>query len=54
VDLHALSIGERRQYPIMTKLADRNGRRPIYIACVTIFALGSLLAIFSQNFPDVS
>jgi len=37
--------------PIMTKLADRNGRRPIYIACVTIFALGSLLAIFSQNFP---
>ena len=37
--------------PIMTKLADRNGRRPVYIACVSIFALGSLLAIFSQNFP---
>ena len=37
--------------PIMTKLADRNGRRPIYIACVSIFAIGSLLAIFSQNFP---
>jgi EmrB/QacA subfamily drug resistance transporter len=37
--------------PIMTKLADRNGRRPIYIACVTIFAVGSVLAIVSQNFP---
>src|SRR6202453_2620922 len=37
--------------PIMTKLADRNGRRPVYIACVSIFAAGSLLAIFSQNFP---
>jgi EmrB/QacA subfamily drug resistance transporter len=37
--------------PIMTKLADRNGRRPIYIACVAIFAVGSLLAIVSQNFP---
>jgi EmrB/QacA subfamily drug resistance transporter len=37
--------------PIMTKLADRNGRRPVYIACVSIFAVGSLLAIFSQNFP---
>ena len=37
--------------PIMTKLADRNGRRPIYIACVSIFAVGSLLAIFAQNWP---
>jgi EmrB/QacA subfamily drug resistance transporter len=37
--------------PIMTKLADRNGRRPIYIACVAIFAVGSLIAIFSQNWP---
>jgi EmrB/QacA subfamily drug resistance transporter len=37
--------------PIMTKLADRNGRRPIYIACVAIFAVGSALAIASQNFP---
>jgi EmrB/QacA subfamily drug resistance transporter len=37
--------------PIMTKLADRNGRRPIYIACVTIFALGSVVAIAAQNFP---
>jgi MFS family permease len=36
--------------PVMTKLADRNGRRPIYIACVSIFAAGSVLAIFSPNF----
>jgi len=37
--------------PIMTKLADRNGRRPIYIACVTIFAIGSALAIAAPSWP---
>jgi EmrB/QacA subfamily drug resistance transporter len=37
--------------PIMTKLADRNGRRPVYIACVAIFAAGSVLAIASQSWP---
>ncbi len=37
--------------PIMTKLSDRNGRRPVYIACVTIFALGSVLAIAAPSFP---
>jgi EmrB/QacA subfamily drug resistance transporter len=37
--------------PIMTKLADRNGRRPVYIACVAIFGVGSVLAIASQNWP---
>ena len=37
--------------PVMSKLADRNGRRPIYIACMTIFALGSVIAIVSPNFP---
>ncbi|GAC1415144.1 MAG: MFS transporter [Candidatus Velthaea sp.] len=36
--------------PIMTKLADRNGRRPIYIACVAIFAIGSILAISARSF----
>lgn len=36
--------------PVMTKLADRNGRRPVYIACVAIFAIGSILAISAQNF----
>jgi EmrB/QacA subfamily drug resistance transporter len=37
--------------PIMTKLADRNGRRPVYIACVAIFAVGSVIAIAAQNWP---
>ncbi len=36
--------------PVMTKLADRNGRRPVYIACVAIFALGSIGAISARNF----
>src|SRR5476651_1927716 len=36
--------------PIMTKLADRNGRRPVYIACVSIFAVGSVMAIAAPNF----
>jgi EmrB/QacA subfamily drug resistance transporter len=37
--------------PIMTKLADRNGRRPIYITCVAIFAAGSALAIAAPSWP---
>ena len=37
--------------PIMTKLADRNGRRPVYIACVAIFAAGSVLAIAAPTWP---
>jgi len=37
--------------PIMTKLADRNGRRPIYIACVAIFGAGSVLAIAAPTWP---
>ena len=36
--------------PIMTQLADRHGRRSIYIACVFVFALGSAIAIFAPNF----
>ena len=36
--------------PVMTKLADRNGRRPVYIACVAIFAIGSVLAIGARSF----
>jgi MFS family permease len=36
--------------PVMTKLADRNGRRPVYIACVAIFAAGSILAISARTF----
>ncbi len=36
--------------PIMTKLSDTIGRRPIYTLCVSIFAAGSVLAIVSPNF----
>jgi EmrB/QacA subfamily drug resistance transporter len=36
--------------PVMSKLADRNGRRSIYIACVAIFAVGSVLAIAAPTF----
>jgi MFS family permease len=37
--------------PVMSKLADQHGRRPIYILCVSIFAAGSVLAIAAQSFP---
>ncbi len=36
--------------PIMSKLADTIGRRAIYILCVSIFAVGSVLAILSPTF----
>ena len=35
---------------VMSTLADRYGRRPIYVACVSIFALGSVLAVMAPNF----
>jgi EmrB/QacA subfamily drug resistance transporter len=35
---------------IMSTLADRYGRRPIYIACVSLFALGSLIAVLSPSY----
>ena len=37
--------------PVMSKLADQYGRRPIYILCVSVFAAGSVLAIAAQSFP---
>jgi len=36
--------------PIMTQLADRFGRRTIYVLCVSIFAAGSVLAIAAPTF----
>ena len=36
--------------PITAQLADRVGRRPIYIACVAIFAAGSALAITAPTY----
>ena len=36
--------------PIMSQLADRFGRRPVYVLCVGIFAAGSVLAIAAPSF----
>jgi MFS family permease len=35
---------------VMSTLADRYGRRPVYIACVAIFAGGSALAVLAQDY----
>jgi len=35
---------------VMSVLADRIGRRPVYIACVSVFAAGSILAIGATTF----
>jgi len=36
--------------PLMAKLSDRHGRRPIYIADVGLFAVGSAMVVFSPSF----
>lgn len=38
--------------PIMGKLADRLGRKPIYILSITLFGVGSLFCGLSQNFDS--
>lgn len=35
---------------VMSTLADRYGRRPVYIACVVIFVAGSALAVIAQDY----
>jgi EmrB/QacA subfamily drug resistance transporter len=35
---------------IMGTLADRYGRRPVYLACVGFFAIGSLLAVIAPDY----
>lgn len=36
---------------IASTLADRYGRRPIYLWCVSLFAIGSALAVSAHNYP---
>ena len=36
---------------IAATLADRYGRRAIYLSCISLFALGSLLAILAPSYP---
>ncbi|MFZ0531322.1 MAG: MFS transporter [Propionicimonas sp.] len=38
--------------PVMGKLADRYGRKPIYLVSITLFGVGSLLCGLSQNFDS--
>lgn len=35
---------------IASTLADRYGRRPVYLACIGLFALGSIIAILAPNY----
>ena len=35
---------------IASTLADRYGRRPVYLACIVLFAVGSILAIVAPNY----
>lgn len=35
---------------VMSTLADRHGRRPVYMACVAIFLAGSALAVVAQDY----
>lgn len=39
--------------PVMAKLSDRWGRRPVYVADVLLFVLGSLLVALAPTFPLV-
>jgi MFS family permease len=36
---------------LASTLADQYGRRPIYLACLTLFAVGSILAIAAPSYP---
>jgi MFS family permease len=35
---------------VASTLADRYGRRPVYLACISLFAIGSIVAIFAPNY----
>ncbi len=36
---------------LASTLADRYGRRPVYLACIGLFAAGSIVAIVAPNYP---
>ena len=36
---------------LASTLADQYGRRPVYLACLTLFAAGSVLAILAPSYP---
>lgn len=36
---------------IASTLADRYGRRTVYMSCVALFAIGSAVAVFAQDYP---
>jgi EmrB/QacA subfamily drug resistance transporter len=36
---------------IASSMADRFGRRPIYLICISLFAAGSIVAILAPNYP---
>jgi MFS family permease len=43
-------LGSMPSTALMASLGDRHGRRPVYLSCVTLFALGSLLIAGSTRF----
>jgi len=39
--------------PLLASLSDRLGRRRVYIACLSLFGIGSLVVAISVGFPEV-
>ncbi len=39
---------------LSSTLADRYGRRPVYLACIALFAAGSIVAIAAPSYPSSS
>ena len=43
------TLADAAAIPVMGKLADRNGRKPIYLLSIVLFGVGSLLCGLSQD-----